>query len=60
MLDFQEKVMSAEEAVKRYISPGSHIAFGGFTILRRPMAIGREVLPYVRWQENMGYPLCLV
>lgn len=44
MLDFKDKVMSAEEAVKRYIPAGTHIAFGGFTILRRPMVIGREIV----------------
>lgn len=44
MEDFQAKVMSAEEAVKRFIPPGTHISFGGFTILRRPMAIGRELV----------------
>jgi glutaconate CoA-transferase, subunit A len=44
MLDLSSKVMSAKEAVKLFIPPGTHIAFGGFTILRRPMAIGRELV----------------
>ena len=44
MPDVTEKIMSAREAVQRFIPPGSHIAFGGFTILRRPMAIARELV----------------
>ena len=44
MSDLQSKVMSAKEAVQRFIPPGTHIAFGGFTILRRPMAIARELV----------------
>ena len=40
----QNKVMSAADAVKRFVKPGTHIAFGGFTILRRPMAVAREVV----------------
>ena len=38
------KVMSAREAVARFIKPGCHIAFGGFTILRRPLTIAREIV----------------
>ncbi len=44
MADLRDKVMTARDAVERFIPPGSHIAFGGFTILRRPMAIGRELV----------------
>lgn len=44
MTGFQSKVMSAKEAVRRFIPSGTHIAFGGFTLLRRPMAIGRELV----------------
>ena len=40
----QNKVMSAADAVKRFVKPGTHIAFGGFTILRRPMVVAREVV----------------
>ena len=43
MSELQNKVMTAKEAVSRFIKPGSHVAFGGFTILRRPMGIAREV-----------------
>ncbi|MDN5313155.1 MAG: glutaconate CoA-transferase, subunit [Thermoanaerobacteraceae bacterium] len=42
--DINKKVMTAQEAVNRFIKPGTHIAFGGFTILRRPMAIAREIV----------------
>lgn len=38
-----EKIMSASEAVKRFIKPGTHVAFGGFTVLRRPLSIAREI-----------------
>jgi len=38
------KVMTAQEAVSRFIKPGTHVAFGGFTILRRPMSIAREIV----------------
>lgn len=44
-----DKVITAGEAVKRYIKPGTHIAFGGFTILRRPMTIAREIV-----RQNIG------
>lgn len=44
MADLQKKVMSAKEAVQRFIKPGTHIAFGGFTILRRPNTIAREIV----------------
>lgn len=37
------KIMTASEAVRRFIKPGTHIAFGGFTVLRRPMTIAREI-----------------
>lgn len=40
----KDKVMTAKEAVSRFIKPGTHIAFGGFTILRRPNTIAREIV----------------
>ena len=40
----ENKIMTAREAVRRFIKPGTHIAFGGFTILRRPMTIAREIV----------------
>lgn len=39
-----DKVMTARDAVRRFIKPGAHIAFGGFTILRRPNTIAREIV----------------
>ncbi|MGB9813282.1 MAG: CoA transferase subunit A [Thermovenabulum sp.] len=42
--NLKNKVMTAKEAVERFIKPGTHIAFGGFTILRRPMTIAREIV----------------
>ena len=44
MAELRHKVMSAQEAVRRFIKPGCHIAFGGFTILRRPNTIAREIV----------------
>ena len=49
MSELDSKVMTAREAVQRFIHPGSHVCFGGFTILRRPMAIAREVV-----RQNIG------
>lgn len=36
--------MTAKEAVKKFIKPGTHIAFGGFTLMRRPNTIAREIV----------------
>lgn len=38
------KVMSASEAIKRFVSKGDCISFGGFTVNRNPMALVHEVL----------------
>jgi glutaconate CoA-transferase subunit A len=38
------KLMSAAEAVKRFIRPGSQIALGGFTLNRNPMHLAREII----------------
>ena len=38
------KLMSAAEAVKRFIKPGSQIALGGFTLNRNPMYLAREII----------------
>lgn len=37
------KVMPIDEAVRTFIKPGTHLALGGFTALRRPMAFAREI-----------------
>jgi len=38
------KIISLEEAVKDFIYDGVHIAFGGFTMQRHPMAFIREMI----------------
>ena len=39
-----DKLMSPEEAVRRFIKDGDMIALGGFTVNRNPMVIGREII----------------
>ena len=39
-----EKLMTLEEAVKRFIKNGSQIAIGGFSITRNPMAVIYEIV----------------
>jgi len=38
------KLMTAEEAVGRFIKDGAQIALGGFTVNRNPMTICREII----------------
>lgn len=52
--DLKDKVMSAKEAVQKYIKPGTHIAFGGFTLLRRPNTIARDC-PTGNWRFVCNY-----
>jgi glutaconate CoA-transferase subunit A len=40
----QGKIMSAAEAVRRFINDGDMIALGGFTVSRNPMAIAHEII----------------
>jgi glutaconate CoA-transferase subunit A len=42
--DIEDKLMSAGEAVRRFIKDGSQIALGGFTVSRNPMAITYEII----------------
>lgn len=42
--EIQEKLMTAEEAVRRFVKDGCQIAMGGFTVNRNPMAIAREII----------------
>jgi hypothetical protein len=49
MADISEKIMTLREAVQRFIKPGTHLALGGFTILRRPMGFAREIV-----RQNIG------
>ena len=44
--EIDNKLMTPEEAVKRYIKNRSQIALGGFTINRNPMGIAYEI---IRW-----------
>ena len=38
------KMMTAAEAVSRFISNGSHIGFGGFSLCRNAMSISHEII----------------
>ncbi|MBI5249056.1 MAG: CoA transferase subunit A [Desulfomonile tiedjei] len=42
--DITKKLMSPEEAVRRFISDGSQIALGGFTVSRNNMVLAREII----------------
>jgi glutaconate CoA-transferase, subunit A len=53
--DIAGKLMSAEEAVRRFVSDGSQIALGGFTVNRNPMALAREI---IRQKKKNLYVVC--
>ena len=40
----QTKVMTAEEAVSRFVQDGDCLALGGFVTNRRPYALVREII----------------
>ncbi len=42
--EIDDKLLSLEEAVRRFIKNGSQIAIGGFTITRNPMALAYEIV----------------
>jgi glutaconate CoA-transferase, subunit A len=42
--EIDSKLMTADEAVKRFIPDGSQIALGGFTVSRNAMVIAREII----------------
>jgi glutaconate CoA-transferase subunit A len=42
--EIDDKLMSLDEAVKRFIKNGSQIAIGGFTVTRNPMAVIYEII----------------
>jgi glutaconate CoA-transferase subunit A len=42
--DVQGKLMSAAEAVTRFVKRGSQVALGGFTVNRNPMLLAREIV----------------
>ncbi|MCX8111425.1 MAG: glutaconate CoA-transferase [Syntrophorhabdaceae bacterium] len=39
-----EKLMTLDEAVRKFIKNGSQIALGGFTVMRNPMALAYEII----------------
>ena len=39
-----DKVMTLEEAIKKYVSDGDCLTIGGFTTNRRPYALTREII----------------
>jgi glutaconate CoA-transferase subunit A len=43
-LDAKSKLMTAAEAVRRFVKDGDMIALGGFTVNRNVMAIAREII----------------
>lgn len=42
--DVESRLMSAEEAIKKYVEDGSHIAMAGFAITRNSMALAHELV----------------
>jgi glutaconate CoA-transferase subunit A len=42
--EIDDKLMTLEDAVRRFIKEGSQIAIGGFTVTRNPMAIAYEII----------------
>ncbi|HVN95729.1 MAG TPA: CoA-transferase [Syntrophorhabdaceae bacterium] len=41
--EISDKLMSLDQAVRRFVRPGSQVALGGFTITRNPMAFVYEI-----------------
>lgn len=39
-----DKLMTAEEAIERFVKDGDQIALGGFTVNRNPMTLVREII----------------
>lgn len=44
MTNLDGKLMTAEEAVRRFVRNGSQVAIGGFTVSRNPMCLIREII----------------
>lgn len=42
--EIEDKLLTLEEAVRRFIKNGSQVAIGGFTVTRNPMAIAYEIV----------------
>ncbi|AFM23549.1 CoA transferase subunit A [Desulfomonile tiedjei] len=53
--DIAGKLMSAEDAVRRFVSDGSQVALGGFTVSRNAMALAREI---IRQKKRNLYIVC--
>jgi glutaconate CoA-transferase, subunit A len=53
--ELDAKLMTAEEAVRRFVPDRAQIALGGFTVSRNPMVIAREI---VRQRKKELYIVC--
>jgi glutaconate CoA-transferase, subunit A len=42
--ELEEKLMTVEEAVRRFVPDGAQVTLGGFTVNRNPMALCREII----------------
>lgn len=49
------EIMTAREAVERYIKTGTQICWGGFSYTRRPFTIAREV---IRQRDRIQHTFC--
>ena len=52
-IDLNDKLMSAEEAVRRFVKDGDMIALGGFTVNRNAMVIAREIIRQERRELHL-------
>jgi len=43
-LEIEDKLMSLEEAVRKFVKDGCQLAVGGFTVTRNPMALVYEII----------------
>jgi glutaconate CoA-transferase subunit A len=43
-MDIKDKLMTAEEAVRRFVKDGDMVALGGFTVNRNPMLLARTLI----------------
>src|SRR5260370_7532846 len=49
------EIMTAREAVERYIKTGTQVCWGGFSYTRRPYTIAREV---IRQRDRIQHLFC--
>lgn len=42
--EIEDRLMTLDEAVRRFIKDGCQIAIGGFTVVRNPMAVAYEII----------------